>query len=274
MPHAVPILMYHSVSDVATPRFRRWTVSPSHFAAHIEHLAVGGYTAITVDQYARCLDGSVPLPELPVVITFDDGYADFRSAALPVLRHYGQRATLFITAGYIGGTSEWLIREGETGRPMLTWTDLEAMAGDDLEYAAHGHSHRQMDTLPLAVAAADIAVGRTEVERRLGVTVTTFAYPHGYSTAPLRSALRDMGFSAACAVEHAMSSPADNRYAMARIVVAAGTDTTALAAMLRGDGLPVGPKPAGVRRPVWRLVRRVRLATGIDPVHLPPVSAV
>lgn len=269
MPAAVPILMYHSIAEQATAQFRRWTVTPERFQTHVRHLAECGYAALRLDAFVRCLDGAEHMPERPVIVTFDDGYADFRTAALPILREHGLCSTLFITSGYIGGTSEWLIREGETDRPMLSWADLEAAAGDDVEYAAHGFSHRQMDTLPVNEAAADIAEGRRLLERRLGVPVSTFAYPHGYSTPALQSALRDMGFVAACGVEHAMSSPTDNRYSLARIIVEADTDVAALDALLHGEGLPMGPKPTGVKRRAWRWVRKARLATGMDAAHVP-----
>jgi peptidoglycan/xylan/chitin deacetylase (PgdA/CDA1 family) len=273
MPPSVPILMYHSIADTATSRFRRWTVAPERFAAHMEHLATSGRAPLTVERLARCLTGSETLPERPVVITFDDGYADFRTAALPVLREHGFPSTLFITAGYVGGTSEWLIREGETRRPMLTWRDLEVMAGDDLEYAAHGFSHRQLDTLRLAEAVGDIGRGREMTERRLGIPVATLAYPHGYSTPALQRAVRDLGFVAACGVEHAMSSPADNRFSLARIIVEADTDASSFAGLVMGRGLAMAPRPAGIARTAWRWVRRTRLAARIDTAHVPTPPA-
>ena len=47
------------------------------------------------------------LPDKPVLLTFDDGYADLAEYALPVLRRYGFGAGVFIVTGQVGGTNAW-----------------------------------------------------------------------------------------------------------------------------------------------------------------------
>ena len=128
----VPILLYHSIAEDASPKFRRWVVHPGLFATHMAYLHDHGYTALTVSQFVQAMissDGH--LPELPVVLTFDDGFACFHANALPVLRHYDFTATLYITTGFVGGTSRWLAREDagedEPGKARLKskmrWND-------------------------------------------------------------------------------------------------------------------------------------------------------
>ena len=74
----VPILMYHSVSDTAGSRFRKYAISPDNFARQMEFLRGSGYSTITVSQFAEAIiTSAVSLPKRPVVVTFDDGYADF-----------------------------------------------------------------------------------------------------------------------------------------------------------------------------------------------------
>src|SRR6266496_2657570 len=91
----VPILMYHSISDHASPKFKQFTVSPKLFAEHMAYLHQHRYIPITVTQFVNALSNST-LPERPVVLTFDDGFADFYTEALPVLKHYGFAATLYV----------------------------------------------------------------------------------------------------------------------------------------------------------------------------------
>src|SRR5262249_12366395 len=74
----IPILMYHSISTEATPRFRPFTVPPALFAAHMMYLHQHGYIPLSVSQLIRIrFSGEDMLPARPVVITFDDGFADF-----------------------------------------------------------------------------------------------------------------------------------------------------------------------------------------------------
>src|SRR5690348_1118898 len=115
-PLRVPVLMYHEIADAAaTPS--RLAVSPDVFADQVAYLHDAGFTAITAGALAAFLaDGVGELPEQPVVLTFDDGYGDFYSQALPVLNAREYTATLFQTTAWIG-------KEGEKKR-MLNWREL------------------------------------------------------------------------------------------------------------------------------------------------------
>ena len=47
------------------------------------------------------------LPARAMAITFDDGYADNRTTALPILKRHGLSATFFIATGYLNGGRMW-----------------------------------------------------------------------------------------------------------------------------------------------------------------------
>ncbi len=68
--------MYHSISEHATPNYVPFTVSPAVFAEHMAYLHRHEYTPITVSMFASMLtQGSYELPQRPIILTFDDGYA-------------------------------------------------------------------------------------------------------------------------------------------------------------------------------------------------------
>src|SRR5690349_1364370 len=70
---SIPILMYHSISDDANPKFKPFTVTPALFAQHMAYLYRRAYTPITVTQLVNTFSHeSARLPEKPVVLTFDD----------------------------------------------------------------------------------------------------------------------------------------------------------------------------------------------------------
>ncbi len=86
----------------------------------------------------------------------------------------------------------------------------------------------------------------------MGQRVTTFSYPHGQYTAAVRRVVRQAGYSSACAVNQALSTPRDDRFALSRIVVTGGTTVEDLANLLAGRGLPALP---GLRLTVRRLIK-------------------
>jgi len=255
---AIPILLYHSISDLASPGFRRWAVAPARFAEQMAFLAEEGYQALTVSEYVRCMLGESELPTKPVVITFDDGYADFRTTALPIMREFGLRCTLFLTTMYLSQTSRWLAAEGEASRPMLEWSDVLDIAGNDVEIGAHGHSHRQLDTLALRDAIEDVTHCKSVLEDRLGIGVRTLAYPHGYSTRTLRREVESLGFTSACGVKHALSSVRDDRFALARIIIGDDVERVEFQRLLEGQNLRIAPRTTTMKAWVWRWYRRSR----------------
>ena len=88
----VPILMYHHLSEDVT---NSEMVSPAQFEAQIRALSEAGYTGVSFDELQAYVLRGAPLPEKPVVITFDDGYESNYTLAYPILQKYGMKATIF-----------------------------------------------------------------------------------------------------------------------------------------------------------------------------------
>jgi peptidoglycan/xylan/chitin deacetylase (PgdA/CDA1 family) len=261
---AIPLLMYHSISRDAGSRFRKFTLSPELFDAHLEYLLENRYTPVTVAQLAGMIwDGQDLLPERPVVITFDDGFMDFYESALPALEKYSFPATLFIVTGYVDGCSSWLRPEGEQDRKMLAWSQVLEIDSAGIECGPHSHTHADLDIVPAEVAQKEIVLSKDVLEQKLGHAVTTFCYPYGHYDSRVREMVERAGFQAACAVRNAMSHIHDHRFSLARITVSNQTSVPQLAALLGGQGLhPAEDREAFITKN-WRVVRRVRRAWSI-----------
>ena len=98
------ILMYHRIAE---PESDPWelSVSPRHFAAHLEILKKYTHPMGLLELFDRLRDGKVP--RRAVVITFDDGYADNLYEAKPLLERYDVPATVFLPTGHIGKSEEF-----------------------------------------------------------------------------------------------------------------------------------------------------------------------
>ncbi|REE98926.1 polysaccharide deacetylase family protein [Thermomonospora umbrina] len=201
---AVPVLMYHSVNARPSQATRRLAVRPDTFARQMGLLAERGFTPVTVSDL---LAGNDPPPAKPVVITFDDGYADFHANALPVLSELKFPATLFVTTG-------WLADAGPdgAGRPpgrTLTWAQVREAADHGIEIGGHSHSHPELDQVPGTALFEELTRNKGLLEDRLGRPVRTMAYPYGYSSARVRRAAREVGYESACAVANRLPRDED-----------------------------------------------------------------
>jgi len=170
------------------------------------------------------------------VITFDDGYADFYTEALPILERFGFAATVFVTTG-------WLADAGPhaAGRPLdrtLTWSQVKEAAAHGVELAGHSHSHPQLDQIDGATLREELGRNKALLEDELGRPVTTMAYPYGYSNARVRRAVAAAGYEAACAVNNALAAPAHDRFAMPRLTVGRSTTMAKFQAAVAGRGVP------------------------------------
>ena len=259
-PSPVPILLYHAIADDTAGPSAPWVISPREFAEHLDALAATGCQPVTVSRLVAEMSSPDPRPDPgTIAITFDDGFADFASGALPALAERGWPATLYVTTGAIGATTTWLPER----RPMLSWSALRDVAGAGIEIGAHTVHHPQLDVLPLDRARREIVESRATLEDGLGAPVETFAYPHGYHDQRVRRLVVDAGFRSGCAVRHWFSSAHDDRFALSRVMVREGDSAERVARWCRGEGLPTsagGSSP--IRSVAWRQVRRARARLG------------
>jgi peptidoglycan/xylan/chitin deacetylase (PgdA/CDA1 family) len=177
-----------------------------------------------------------PLPGKPVILTFDDGYQDFLTAAVPILQPYGFSATVFLVAERIGGTADWDAEYGEPA-PLLSWEEVRRSREIGIEFGCHSSVHRPMTGMRLPELAEDAAWARAILQEGLGTPVTTLAYPYGAANEFVCHAIEDLGFQSAVTCESDIRRFGDNPLRLPRIEVRAGCTPERLLGLL-GHGLP------------------------------------
>lgn len=256
MTTSVPILMYHSVAEHPPAATRRLSVSPEAFDEQVAYLVEHGFTGMTFSELADAFETGRALPKRPVVLTFDDGYADFASEAWPILQRHDFTATVFVTTG-------WMADAGShaAGRPldrMLDRSQVRELAAWGIEIGAHTHSHPKLDELPAAAVRRELAECRALLEEYTGTPISTLAYPFGYSSRRVRLAARAAGFRHAAAVRNLRATPSDNLFMLPRLTIRRSTSLTTFAEIMAGgaDGRLFWRDR--MLTSAWGSVRRVR----------------
>ena len=255
---AVPILMYHVLGTRATPGFTRFTLHPDRFVDHLALLSELRYRFLTVSQLAALWAEGRTSDQRAVVLTFDDGYADFHTHALPALARYQATATLYVTTGHVGRVADWTHGDHGGERRMLSWTQLAEVADAGMEIGAHSQSHRELDMVGRTALRTELFDPRAELADRLGVPVDSFAYPFGYHSPAVRAEVAAAGYRSACGVQDMVSHPASDPLVLPRLSVNADTDVAALRRLL--DRAPTASSRclAEVKRLAWQACRRSR----------------
>ena len=195
----VPILMYHHLSEDVT---NSEMVSPAQFEAQIRALSEAGYTGVSFDELQAYVLRGEPLPEKPVVITFDDGYESNYTLAYPILQKYSMKATIF-AIGVSFGKDHYKDTDYAI-TPHFGAAEAAEMAASGL-VSIQSHTYDMHQWLPYETGSAvrenilplpgeseeayvqtlteDFTRSRAQLESATGQPVDVLAYPAGqYST--------------------------------------------------------------------------------------------
>ena len=190
-PANVPILLYHHIDDLAvgaSAARRRWTISPKRFEAQMDWVAARGFHTITIEQLSRHLKYGDVLPHQPIVITFDDGWRDHYSVALPILLKHGFVGTFFIISDSVGHSV------------YMDWDQIKALAKAGMDIQSHTVTHPNLSVLPVGQVRREIINSKKTIEDHLHKPVTVLAYPFGKYDDAVITAAREAGMEGAVTV--------------------------------------------------------------------------
>lgn len=187
---AVPVLVYHNIRPAkGAPAARPYDVTPEELDAQLGILATEGFTPITVSAAVDALRGA-PLPEKPVIITFDDGRADQYENAVPLLQKRGFVATFYVFTNAID-------RPG-----YLTREQIVALIAQGHEIGSHAVYHPYLTKSDDAALKEELERSKATLEEVTGRPVRAFAYPFGLTDARVIAATGAAGYDSARGLEH------------------------------------------------------------------------
>jgi peptidoglycan/xylan/chitin deacetylase (PgdA/CDA1 family) len=226
----IPVLMYHEIAD-ASDATSYLAVPPAAFADQLALLRDEGWRAISAGALSAMLAaGNTVLPERTVVISFDDGYENFYSQAMPQLAKYGFTATLFMTSG-------WVKEAGPTGpgaAAMLSWAQLADAARAGIEIGGHTCTHPQLDQLSNRNLRDELTVSKRELEDKLGMEVPGVAYPFGYTSQVVNQMAREAGYQWGYIVGNKTAARKSDGFAIPRLTVKGSTSLSGFQRMVNG----------------------------------------
>ncbi len=230
----VPILMYHRIAEDGPPDLARFRVPPAHFEAQLRLLRRHGYYPISSAKLGWFIAAGHPLPGRPVLITFDDGYRDFRDAAWPILRANDFTAEVFVPTDLVGANADWDAGYGPPA-PLLSWEDAAVLAKEGVVFGSHLARHLDGLTLSTAALTEELARSRAALEARLGREVRAYAAPYGALDERFARLAARCGYHVGFSTRPAHARLADPPLMLPRIEVRGQWDLDAFA-----DALEIG----------------------------------
>ncbi len=200
----VPVLCFHQLREFRpddSAYARTIITPPAVFRAQLQALRDGGRTPITTTALLDHLMVDAPLPERPVLLTFDDGSETHHSVALPVLTEFGFPGTFFPMTVVLGKPN-W-----------LTADQLRNLDRAGMTIGTHSYDHQRVDRLSGDQWAIQVEQPRADLAEMLGHPVDTMAYPNGVWSAEALPRVEAAGYRAA----FQLSDPQDPTHPMQTI---------------------------------------------------------
>ena len=229
-PAEIPILMYHHIAECET--YNTMTVSPQRFEADMVFLRDNGFTPLLPADLEAILQGEMPLPARPVMITFDDGYESNYLTAFPILKQAGMKATISLITQLVR------TEDGKGSGWALSWKQCKEMYDSGLvDFGSHSWSlHNNENSLQLipggvngimrlpdeshedymARAGGDLQRSVETIESTLGSHVRLYTYPFGATDTWFFPLLEEQGISLAVTTTAKMADLSGNLLTLPR----------------------------------------------------------
>ncbi len=217
------IICYHSISDSNW----RFSTKINNFEQQIEYLSKN-FEIISLDEIHKN-----NVSNKKAIITFDDGYEDFMSNALPILKKYNVPSTMFV----LGDGKNANRSELQNKKKLLTLDQIKEIRTQGVEIGYHTGTHSDLRALSNEELKYEIIQSKENLEKKLGFNINYFAYPRGIYSDNIIKFVKLAGFKAAFTVDGGEISLSKSHFLFNRISIEGATTFGEFKAMLSPVGL-------------------------------------
>ena len=171
--HAIPALMYHSISEPSAGWPVDLCVKPAVFEEHLQFLKERGYNVVTARQAMILLKSGQNVMNT-VILTFDDGYEDNYTQAFPLLKKYGFRGNFFVIGKNVGKTfnQNGFIK-------YMNFDQMKEMHEQGMEIGSHTMSHDPLAAIKPNFLPWEIYQPLNLFYEKMGFWISGIAFPNG-----------------------------------------------------------------------------------------------
>ncbi|PKO62872.1 MAG: polysaccharide deacetylase [Betaproteobacteria bacterium HGW-Betaproteobacteria-18] len=219
----IPILVYHQI-DEAPPKgavFRSLYVSPSAFSRQMGLLKILGYRGLSMSGLLPYLTGEKQ--GKVVGITFDDGYLNNLTQALPVLQRHGFSSTCYGVSQRLGQSNIWDLAQGIVQTPLMNVDQLRQWVAGGQEVGAHTRHHVNLTECDEALAKSEVLLSKKELEMSVQQPVEHFCYPYGVYQAEHVALARQAGFTSVTTTQRGRCHAGADLWQLPRVPVLRST---------------------------------------------------
>lgn len=217
MSTSIPILMYHQI-DVPAPRgtqFRGLTVHPKSFARQMRWMHRLGYRGLSMRDLMPYLKGEQTGKVFGV--TFDDGFRNVFTNALPVLTELGFTSTNYLVANQFDGGNVWDAQNNVPFSPLMSKAEARAWTQAGQEVGSHTLDHVHLPELSLDEARIQMTQSRKILSETVEQAVTAFCYPYGHFDIVHAQMASEAGYQNATTTQRGLAGPQDGPFVLPRV---------------------------------------------------------
>ncbi len=227
----VSVLGYHRFENPARDPL---AITTEEFTAQLQAIKDSGVPVIPMADFLAWRRGEKSIPERAIVITIDDGYDDTYTLAWPILKEFGFPFTFYVYTDYI-----------DVGGRAITWEELTEMKEGGVDIASHTVSHsnlakpRSKDLKGMEYdewLTKELSGSRKTIEEKLGIEITTLAYPYGVNNEAVRAAAEAAGYEASFTVVGQKALHGTEPHSIGRYIVQSDKDFTFSNSLKFGGG--------------------------------------
>jgi peptidoglycan/xylan/chitin deacetylase (PgdA/CDA1 family) len=234
----VVILCYHGVTE------RQQRNPKDHFGLHIRadrfeaqlNYLRRHYSVISLAKFLEARKTDVPLPDRSVVLTFDDGYRNFLTGALPRLAARAMPVSVFLITDRISSERQTdLDRWSEADDEMfLSWEEVRALQRQGVEFGSHTCSHRKLSQIVEAEAQHELRVSLETIAMHLSQTELPLAFPYGAYSETVIALTRKLPYTCALTTDAGTNGTSTDLFLLRRNLIGDDDDEALFAARVSG----------------------------------------